>query len=113
MNHYITLPIPRGNGGSWVAVRTWSKEWPMMSNAWGTVGGAPGKKAEGLLPQVHFVPWIVLGHDFMPSVTNIYTSLIRHVYSCWMSEQSYRNHSVQCTLSLGMAFGFAFILCQI
>ena len=64
MNHYITLPIPRGNGGSWVAVRTWSKEWPMMSNAWGTVGGAPGKKAEGLLPQVHFVPWIVLGPGF-------------------------------------------------
>jgi hypothetical protein len=28
-------------------------------------------KAECILPQVHFVPWIILGHDFMPRVRNI------------------------------------------
>ena len=49
MNHYITLPIPRGNGGSWVAVRTWSKEWLMMNNALGNCEKDSGKeKAEGL-----------------------------------------------------------------
>lgn len=34
---------------------------------------------EGLLPQVHFVPWIVLGHDFMFLVANTYIQFIKHV----------------------------------
>ena len=58
----------RREGGA----RTRSEEWPKVNNASGDCGEAPGKKAEGLLPQVHFVPWIVLGCDFMPPVTNIY-----------------------------------------
>ena len=54
---------------------------------------APEEKAEGLLSQVHFVPWTVLGRDFVPPVTNIYIQFTRHVYLCWMSEQSYRAQS--------------------
>lgn len=32
---------------------------------WGTVREAPENVAVGLLYQVHFVPWIVFGCDFM------------------------------------------------
>ena len=70
---------------------------------WGTVRKAPGKKGDGLLPQVHFVPWIVLEHDFVPPVANIYIQFLRHAYSCCMSEHSYRTQSGQCTLNLDMA----------
>ena len=80
---------------------------------WGTVREAPGKKAEGLLPQVHFVPWIVLGNDFIPPVVNIYIQLIRHVYYFWMSELSYRTPSGQYTLHLDLAFCLALMLSQI
>lgn len=52
----------------------------------GTVRQAPGKKAEGLLPEVNFVSWIVTGDDFMSPATNIYTQFRRYVYSCWLSE---------------------------
>lgn len=31
--------------------------------------------------QVRFVPWTVPGHDFVPSVLNIYIQFTRHVYS--------------------------------
>lgn len=31
-----------------------------------------GKKPEGLLPQVQFVLWIVLGSGFVPPVINMY-----------------------------------------
>ena len=72
---------------------------------------APGNKGEGFVLQVHFVPWIVLGHDFVPSVTNIYVQFIRHVYSCWISDHSYRTQSGQCTQN--MAFCVAFMFSQI
>ena len=65
---------------------------------------APGKeKTEGLLSQVYFIPCIVPGCNFMPPVTNIHIQIIRHVYSCWISEHSYRTQSGQCTLNLDMA----------
>lgn len=37
-------------------------------------GAESGSRNEsgGLLPQVHFVPWAVLGHDFMHPGTNVY-----------------------------------------
>uniref|UniRef100_A0A8C6IG73 Uncharacterized protein n=1 Tax=Mus spicilegus TaxID=10103 RepID=A0A8C6IG73_MUSSI len=50
-------------------VGTQSKECHMMvNNALGTCDRGPrrGIKAEGLLPQMDSVPWIVLGCDFMP-----------------------------------------------
>jgi hypothetical protein len=37
---------------------------------------------EGFLPQVCFDPWIVLGHDFVPPVLNIYIEFIRHIHTC-------------------------------
>lgn len=62
---------------------------------WGTVrealGRAWGKKAEGLLPQMHFVPWIVLGGDFRAPMTNICIQFIRYVYSCQMLEHNCKN----------------------
>lgn len=42
---------------------------------WGTVREAPGEKTEAFLPQVHFVDWIVLGHDVTPPVTDVYINL--------------------------------------
>ena len=36
----------------------------------------PETKAQGLLPQVQFFPWIALGCDFMPPVTNIYKTCL-------------------------------------
>ena len=81
--------------------------------SWGTMGGTPGEKADRHLPQGHLVPWIVLGRDSMPTVTNIYIQFIRQAYSCWMSEHSYRTQSGQCTPNLNMAFCLAFMLSQI
>lgn len=43
---------------------------------WGTVGEAPCKKSEGVFPQMNFVPWIVLGHNYMTPVLNIYIHCI-------------------------------------
>jgi hypothetical protein len=80
---------------------------------WGTVREAPAQKAEGLLPQVHFVPWIVLGCDLVHPVTNIYIQLVIHVYSWWMSEHSCRTQSGQYTVNLHMAFHLAFMLSQV
>ena len=80
---------------------------------WGTVREAPAQKAEGLLPQVHFVPWIVLGCDFRAPVTNTYIQFIRYVYSYQMSEHSCKTQSGQCNLNLYLAFCFAFILSEI
>ena len=37
------------------------------------------KKVEGLLFQVHFIPWIILGYDSVPPVTNICTQFTRSV----------------------------------
>lgn len=39
---------------------------------WGTVIEAPRKGAEGLLPQAHFVPRIVLGYDSDKHLYSIY-----------------------------------------
>lgn len=80
---------------------------------WRTIREAPGKKAEGLFPQVRFVYRIVLECNFVPPVFNIYIQLIRQVYSHWMSEQSYRIQSGQCTLNLDMAFFLSIMLSQI
>lgn len=44
------------------------------------LGEAPGEKV-GLLCQMHFVSWIVLGGDFMPLVRNIYIQFITHEFS--------------------------------
>lgn len=50
-------------------------------------------KGRGLLPQVGCLPWVVLGCDFMTPLLDTYISLIRHAYSCQMSEHSYRTQS--------------------
>lgn len=65
-----------------------------MSSAWGIVGDAPAKKAEGLLPQVHDCSWCPLWQTF----------LLRHVYSGWMSEHISRTQSGQFALNLDTAF---------
>ena len=82
---------------------------------WGTIREAPEQKTEAHWPQVHFVPWIVLGHDFVSLVTSIHTQFIRHVYSCWMLECSNMvKGSDECcpwsTQNLDMAFCPAFLL---
>ena len=69
------------------------------------------------------VPWILLGGDCVPLVTNTCIQLIRHVYSCWMSnqiiavepnlEKECAEHCSQCTLNLDMAFCLAFMFSQI
>jgi hypothetical protein len=38
------------------------------------------KRQEGLLPQVRFILWIVLGRDFISPVTTIYIRFIKRVY---------------------------------
>jgi hypothetical protein len=83
--------------------------WPVVD----TVKEAPGKKAGGLLPQVHFVPRIVLGHDFVPPVINIYVQFVRQVYFCCMPDRICRTQFGQCTLNLDMVFCLAFVLFQI
>lgn len=84
--------------------------WPILGQLWERL---PEEKAKGLLPQVHFVPWISLGCFFIPPVLHIHIQLVRHVHSGWMLEHSYRAQSGQCTLNLDMAFCFSFMLCQI
>jgi len=79
---------------------------------WGTMKEAPEKKVEGLLPQVYFVLWIVLGRGLVPAGCNIYIQFIRHICSCWMSEQSCRTQSGLCTLNPYMAFCLAFMVSQ-
>jgi hypothetical protein len=66
------------------------------------------KKAESLLPQVHF-----LGCDFVSPVLHIYIQFIRHVYPSWMSDHSCRTQSGQCTLNLDMTFCLTSMLSQI
>lgn len=85
----------------------------MVSNALRNCETGSRKKGRGPLPEVQSVPWIVLGQDFViPGQT---FSLIRHLYSWWMSDYSYRNRtqSGQCTLNLDMAFCLALVLSQI
>jgi hypothetical protein len=41
------------------------------------------------LHQVHFVPWIIFGSDYVTPVLNIYIQIICYVYSYWISEHSY------------------------
>lgn len=75
------------------------------------LGEAPRQVAEDLLLRVHFfVPWFVLGCDFVLPVANIYIKFIRHVDSCWMLGYSYRAQYDQHTLNLGIAFCLAFVL---
>ena len=74
-------------------VRTWSEELRTVSNALGNCERGSRRKGKGPLSQVHFVPWIVLGCDFCAPATNISTQFTRHVYSCWVSEHSYRTQS--------------------
>lgn len=76
----------------------------------GTRRQAPGEKAGGLLPQVHFVSRLILRPDF---VTNVYIRFIRDIHSCWMSEYSYGTQSGQCTLKLDVDFCLAFMPSQI
>lgn len=45
--------------------------------------------------------------------TTIYSQYIRHVYSCWMSEHSYRTQSGQYIPDLNTAFCLAFMLSKI
>jgi hypothetical protein len=68
------------------------------------LGDAPRQMAKGLLTQVHFVHWIVLGCYFTPPVANIYIKFTRHVYSYWMSGHSYRAQHGQCALNLVITF---------
>ena len=95
----------------------------IVNNALETCDSGPrrGIKAEGLLPQMDSVPWIVLGCDFMPVGRKILIQFIRVAYSCWMSEYSYRSILVkayaeylpQCILNLNMALTLAFMIYQI
>ena len=88
--------------------------WTML---WGPVRGAPGKKAEGPLPQVHAVPWIVLGCDSMPSETNICIQSIRHVHSRWSQsvaiEPNLMKGSAECRPPWALNPGLAFVHSQI
>ena len=77
----------------------------MVNNALGNyVRDSRGKRQRALLPQVLLV---VLGCDVMPPARNNYIQFIRHDYSWWLSEHSYRTHSSHCTLNLDMAFCLA------
>lgn len=59
----------------------------MVSSALENCERGSRKKGRGPFTQVCFVPWIILGQDFVPPVTNIYIQIIRHVYSfgCWVT----------------------------
>jgi hypothetical protein len=72
----------------------------MLNNELGELREAPGEKAEDLLPQVHFVPWTVLGHDF-------HVSHDKHLYSIYKTglfsldvRSLYRTQSGEYTLSI-------------
>lgn len=90
---------------------------------WATVREAPGNKAEDLLLQVHYVPWVVLGHSFMPPVQTLaFTledTLILVGYWNIATEPSLvegcAEHCPQCALTRDMAFclAFAFVISQI
>lgn len=88
------------------------KKKTLVNSALGDYKRGYRKKGRGPLPPVLFVPWIVLGHDFVPPTTNIYIEPVRHVYSWWMSERSCRTQSDHSILNLDMAFGLAFGLSQ-
>lgn len=71
-----------------------AKEWRMANDALGNCERCSKKKVKDLLPQVRFVPRIVLG-AISPPVTNICIQFMRLVYSCWMSVHGYRAPSGQ------------------
>lgn len=72
---------------------------------------APGKRVEGLVSQVHFVPRIILGCNLMPLMLNICVQFIRLLYSCWIPEHSNKTQSGYCIPNLNMTF--CFVLSQI
>lgn len=82
---------------------------------WRTGRDVPGKTGEGLLPSVHLVLWIVLRHDFVFPSLNTYIQFIRHAYSCWTLEHSYRTQSGERTywmlFSVYPESGYGFLPC--
>lgn len=85
----------------WSVFRTCQKSdtwWPLP---WRIMREAPGQGRA--FTSGAFIPWIVLGCDFVFPVLNIYIQFIVHVYSWRMSEHSYRTQFGQCTLHLNMA----------
>lgn len=45
----------------------------LKNDVWWPVSCGTVREAPGLLPQVLFGPWTVLGRGFVPPVTNIYS----------------------------------------
>ena len=83
---------------------------------WGTVREALCKKPEGILPQMNFVPWIVLGCNCVPPVLNIYIHFI--LTGCQfiaIEPNSVKGYSECCPQRTQSGYGFqlAFILSQI
>jgi hypothetical protein len=78
----------------------------------GELKEAPGKKQRAFYLRCILFPGLFLDLDFMSSLLKIYIQFIRHVYSRWMSEHSFRTQSGQCTLNLDMFFCLAFMLSQ-
>lgn len=59
-------------------VRTNPKVGSMVNNALENYERGSREKGRVLLLQVYLVPQIVLGHDFMPPVINIYIRFLRY-----------------------------------
>lgn len=67
------------------------------------------EKGRGPFPSFALCSLDVLGYRCVTPVADVYTQFISHVYSCWMSEPSWRSQSGPCTLNLGLAF--CLVLC--
>lgn len=76
-----------------ISVASQSKEWLIANNVLENLREAPEKKKNRgpfTSSTFCFLDW--LGCDFVPPATNICIQLTRCVFSCWMSEHSYRIH---------------------
>lgn len=67
------------------------------------------EKRQRVFSSSTFCSLYVLGYSLVTPVANVYIQFISHVYSCWISEPSWRSQSGPCTLNLDLAF--CLVLC--
>lgn len=75
-----------------ISVASQSKEWLIANNVLENLREAPEKKDRGPFTSSTFCFLDCFGCDFVPPATNICIQLTICVFSCWVSEHSYRIH---------------------
>ena len=81
--------LSTGEQDFWIMVKS------MLNSSLRSYDRVSRRKDRGLLPQETFISWIILGRGFVFPVLKIYIQFIRHIYSCWIAEHSYRTQSGQ------------------